>query len=502
MEKPRRLFFPLTGTKETGTDMTYPHKPQDPRPEKGARSAGTVATPENARREDALLEVDILDFNDDGIGVGRYGQHEVLIGGALPGERVRVAVAHRGQRRIIGALKEIVRPHPQRIPSPCRCSRRCLGCPLIALDYSEQLNFKEERVKDAMKHYPQLRNLEVRPVLPAPEPLGYRINAKLVFVKERGRVRLGLYRRGSHNVIDIGECPLHHPLVNKIVQTVREEVERQGIFVFDERRQTGLLRYLLVRVEPNNRQAMVTFVVTERNFQQLTHLGKWLQRKVPEVISVQQNINPREGNIVMGRETLRLLGVDDLIMNIGDVRLRMAPTSFVQVNPAQAASMYEITRKWLALNRKENVLDIYCGIGGIALNLAKDAGKVVGIELAEEAVRNARHNAFMNKLRNCTFRAGDAAEILEELAAEELKVTAAVLNPPRGGAEPEVLERLADLSPERLVYISCYPATLARDLAALHDLGFQALIAQPVDMFPQTPHVETVVLLDREKAKS
>jgi 23S rRNA (uracil1939-C5)-methyltransferase len=274
---------------------------------------------------------------------------------------------------------------------------------------------------------------------------------------------------------------------------VREEVQRQSIYVYDPVSRRGLLRYLVIKVSPASGKAMVTFVTAERDYRQITHLGKWLVRKIPEVISVQQNINASTGNVVFGRDTIRMLGVGDLLDRVGDIALRISPTSFFQINNEQAAFIYRLVRQWAALEKRESAVDLYCGIGGIALHLARDAGSVGGIEVVEEAVRNARENARMNGLDNCSFRAGDAADLVAELTPETVAVT--VVNPPRSGCDGPVLEALAGLQPRALIYVSCNPASLARDLDLLQSLGYCADRLQPVDMFPQTSHLETVVRL-------
>jgi 23S rRNA (uracil1939-C5)-methyltransferase len=350
----------------------------------------------------------------------------------------------------------------------------------------------------ALDNHPSLRQLQPLPIASAAHPRGYRTNAKLVMARERGGIRIGLYRRGTHQVVDIGDCPLHHPLINRIVRVVREEVQRQKIFVYDPVSRRGLLRYLAIRVSPSSNKAMVTFVTTERNYRQVTHLGKWLMRKIPEVVSVHQNINPSAGNVVFGRDTIRMLGVADLIDKVGDAALRMAPTSFFQVNNEQAAFIYRLVRRWAALQKHESAIDLYCGIGGIALHLALDAAGVSGIEVVEEAVRNAWENARMNGLGNCSFRSGDASDLVAELAPDTVAV--AVVNPPRSGCDRPVLEALTGLRPRAMIYVSCNPVTLARDLDLLQNLGYRTDRLQPVDMFPQTGHLETVVLLLPVKA--
>ena len=434
--------------------QNQPHLEKDlPWPSRPARkNPPTLTRPPRKPVKPALptVETTIERLDDDGVGIGRYAGKELLVAGAFPGEKVRAALEHEGQRRTIGLLREVIVPHPQRIKGPCRCAGDCLGCPLITLAYPAQLQVKEERVRNALAGREALARVPVAPVWGAEQPFGYRTNAKLVLAKERGKVSVGLYRRGSHQVVDIGNCPLHHPLINRIVATVRSEIERQEIWVWNAKRQRGLLRYLLVRISPSSGKAMVTFVTAEKDFRQLPRLAKALKSKHPEIVSVQQNVNSSSGNVIFGRETLRLVGTPDLFDQLGEVRLRIAPTAFFQVNHEQAARIYALVRRWAALSREECAVDLYCGIGGIALHLARDAGRVIGIEAVEEAVRNARENARLNGLENCRFLAGEAEELVHDLTHEIPPGSVAVVNPPRGGCEPAVLEALAGLGPRLL----------------------------------------------------
>lgn len=467
---------------------------------KPRKTKKTASAPRTRRKAPAeLIEITIDRLNDEGIGVARHGGKEVLVAGALPGERAAIAVEHEGQRRIIGRFHRLLQKNPARRPSPCPCLRDCQGCSLMSMGYADQLRFKQDKVRDALGAYGALKDAAVAAILPAESPLGYRTSVKLALARRKGRVIAGLYRRGSHEVVDIGDCPLHHPLVNRIVQVVREEIARQDIFLFNPVTRRGLLRYLMIKVSPATGKAMVTFVTAQREYQRITALAKWVARKVPEVVSVQQNVNASGGNVVMGRETLRMVGQPDLFDQVGDIRLRISPTSFFQVNHAQAARIYDLVRRWADLKKHEAALDLYCGIGGIALHLAQDAGRVIGIEIVEEAVRNAQQNAVMNGLSNCRFLAGDTAEILQDLSAELPALAAAVVNPPRSGCEPEVLQAVTRLRPRVLLYVSCNPETLARDLDELQRLGYRTEEIQPVDMFPQTAHVESVARLTRSE---
>lgn len=448
------------------------------------------------RRETLKLTIDSLD--NEGIGTAAHEGKIALVQGALPGETVLAEVEHVGRTHIFTRLKRVLRNAQDRTSQQhCAIEQNCLGCPLLCMKYPAQLTFKQRRVEQALAGPGLLRDGLVVATLASEPALGYRASAKLVFGRKREKVLIGLYQRGTHEVVDCPDCPVHHPLINRIAAVVRDEVQRQGISIYNARHRNGLLRYLLVRISPVGGKAMVTFVSNFRDLQQLPKLGKWLMRKVPEVISVHQNVNGSTGNVIIGQETLKLHGTPDLIDRVGDIRLRIAPEAFFQVNTSQAARIYALVRKWAGLTRKDTVVDLYCGIGGIALHLAQDAGRVFGIEYVPEAVRNAADNARLNTLENCRFIAGDAAEELEKLAEQLPGLQLATLNPPRKGCGEELLQVLSKLRPARIIYVSCDPDSLARDLAQLTTAGYSLEKVQPVDMFPQTAHIETVVLLKR-----
>ncbi len=440
-------------------------------------------------------EVVIESLDDDGIGSARYRGKPLLIPGAFVGEKVLYQLEYQGHHRSGGRLLRVVSRAPERIKSPCKIEHSCLGCPFISMQYSAQLQLKLQKVQNAFAQFDSLKQVQTEPVLAAEEQLGYRTNAKLAIAKEQGKVRIGIYRRGTHDVVDLKDCSLHHPLINRIITVVKDEIEKQGVWVYDPRKQRGLLRYLLIRIAPHSNEALVTFVVTERDYRQTTHLAKWLVKKVPEVVSVQMNVNSSDGNVILGRQTLKLIGHQTLRDRIGETRLAISPSSFFQVNHEQARRIYDLVRSWAELTHEQTALDLYCGIGGIALNLARDAGEVLGVEVVEDAVHNARDNARLNRLDNCRFVAGDVAELLDDLQGEILPGFVATVNPPRKGCDREVLDALCALQPRALIYVSCNPQSLAVDLDYLCRNGWQVEKVQPVDMFPQTPHVETLVKL-------
>jgi 23S rRNA (uracil1939-C5)-methyltransferase len=443
------------------------------------------------------FEVAVTAMDSDGYGLGTYQETPVLINGALPGELVRAKIAYPGKREIFADTVKVLKPSPARLKSPpCPQGASCDGCPLIAMNYPAQLAWKQELVKGELKRFPSLAETPVDAPLPSPKALHYRNSAKLMVTGKFSAPVIGIYRRNSHDVVDISDCPLHHPLINKVVQAVKEGIRKGKVPVYSPRSGTGLLRYLVIRVSETDNRVMAIFVTAERSFNEIHHLAKHLRTAVPEVTVAAQNVNSSTGNSIFGDKDYFLTTRKELADAIGEVRFAISPRSFFQVNSGGARLIYEKVREWAGLSGRETVLDLYCGIGGISLFLAPHAREVLGIEAVGAAVADAEKNARMNGVGNCRFEAGDAAALLEELKSEGKKFDLIVLNPPRKGCDEEVLRDAALLAPGRIIYVSCSPRTLARDLDQLSRLGYRTVEVQPVDMFPQTPHVENVALLE------
>lgn len=445
-----------------------------------------------------VIDLTITTLDEDGYGLSRHEEKPVLVNGALPGETVRARIAFVGKREIFADTVKVLRHSPARLTAPpCPRGAECDGCPLILMKYSAQLAWKHDLVQRELKRFASLADAQVHEPLPSPKPLHYRNSAKLVVAGKFSAPVIGIYRRNSHDVIDIGDCPLHHPLINRVVAAVKEGIRKGKVPVYSPRSKTGLLRYLVVRVSESENRTMAIFVTAERSYNEIHHLAKFVRAAVPEVEVAVQNVNASAGNVILGERDHFLTPRKELADAIGEVRFAISPRSFFQVNSGGARLIYEKVREWAALNRRETVLDLYCGIGGISLFLAPQAREVIGIEVVEAAVADAEKNARLNGAVNCRFEAGDTAELLEELKEEGKRVDLIVLNPPRKGCDEEVLRDAAALAPGRIIYVSCSPKTLARDLNVLSRLGYRTREVQPVDMFPQTPHVENVALLER-----
>lgn len=446
----------------------------------------------------SLLDVEITGLDSEGYGIAASDSHSLRIGGAMPGDKVTAAIDHVALKIAFGHIKKIITPSVNRSKRPpCRVGGHCLGCPLIAMKYQEQAVLKQQMIIKQLASYPDLKGIQVHPLLEPFRKIHYRTTARLAITGKHSEPYIGIFRRSSHDVFDLVDCPIHHPLVNRVIETVRRGISKLKVPIYNPRSKMGLLRYLVVRVSEAEQTAMVIFVTAERSYNEIHHLGKFVREQLPEVAVVAQNVNSSEGNVIMGPTDHFLTTRHHLTERIGEVSLMISPRSFFQVNREVAAIIYEKVREWAELTGKETVLDLYCGIGGIALTLARSAAKVIGVEVVDAAVADAAKNAAINRIANCQFEAGDASELLGELADDHEKVDVAVLNPPRKGCDETALRRVAALAPEKIIYVSCSPESLARDLAVLFGLGYCCREIQPVDMFPQTMHVENVALLKK-----
>ncbi|MDK9718770.1 MAG: 23S rRNA (uracil(1939)-C(5))-methyltransferase RlmD [Trichlorobacter sp.] len=449
------------------------------------------------------LELTIERLDSDGIGIAQHDGRQILIPGTVPQDRCLARITHFGKTVVFADLVKLIEPSPLRLQRcPCSDAALCLGCPLICLRYGEQLRWKQAQVQAAFDSYASLKDLVVPRLLTPERQLQYRTTAKLAVAGSHADPYIGIYRRASHDVVDLEDCPLHHPMINTVIKVVREGIRKLKVPIYQDKNKSGILRYLVVRVSESTGEVMVTFVAARRAFNEIHHLARLLQDKVPQVKVVCQNVNSSEGNVIFGAHDHFLTKQQTIQDRIGQVELLISPRSFLQAQNDGARLLYETARDWASLDGTQQVLDLYCGIGGIALTFAPHTKQVLGVELNKEAVADARRNARLNNARNCRFEAGDVQELLEDLLEDELRFACIVLNPPRKGCDREVLDKVVELAPERVVYVSCSPHTLARDLDILAAKGYQTIQVQPVEMFPQTPHVENVALLERKALKT
>lgn len=453
-----------------------------------------ISKPGLQKGETVELTVSALD--EDGYAIGIADTCQIRVRGALPGERIVARVEHAGQHRVIASLVKVLDPAAERRRAVCKHLPDCDGCPLIELDYTAQLLWKETRVNNHVRRYHALDQTEVLPVIPSPKQLRYRNSAKLVIGGRFTAPIIGIYRRESHDILDIADCPLHHPLINRIVAAVKRGIIKGKVPIYHPRSTQGLLRYLVVRVAEAENRAMVVLVTARRSYNELHHLAAFINKEVPEVAVIVQNINPSSGNVILGTQDFFHTRQTNLEASLDGIKFLISPRSFFQINSGSAAIIYNLVRNYATLSGRETVLDLYCGIGAISLFLADRAGSVLGIEVVDAAVIDATLNARINRAANCSFETGDVVEQLKWISDQRQRVDLVVLNPPRKGCEEAVLRQVVSLQAPRIIYVSCSPDTLARDLVTLHAAGYLTAMIQPVDMFPQTTHVESVAVLN------
>ena len=477
-------------------------------PKPGQSAAGrSLQRPERVRDEEhrptlrsgQTLELHVMSTNNDGFGVATHEGHRVLVAGGLPGEVLVARVTYVGRREAFANTLKCLKASPDRQPSPaCSLGRVCDGCPLMQMRYPAQLAWKKNLVARELRKFPSFGDAEIHDTIASPKELNYRNTAKLVVAGKFSDPVIGIYRRNSHDVLEIEDCPLHHPLINKVVKAAKAGIKKGKVPIYNPKSEMGLLRYLVVRVAEPSDKVMVVLVTSDQGYNEMHHLAKFIQQAVPEVAVVAQNINTSTGNVIFGHKDRSITKAQTLRAYVGNKSFNLSPHSFFQVNSGAARIIYEKVRELAALKGTERVIDVYCGIGGISLYLADKAREVVGIEFVEAAVADATENAVMNRASNCRFEAGDAAHLLDEIG-EDGGADLVVLNPPRKGCEEKVLRSVAAIAPARIIYVSCSPETLARDLDILSRLGYRTCEVYPVDMFPQTIHVENVALLEREE---
>lgn len=380
---------------------------------------------------------------------------------------------------------------------PCPHFPQCVGCPLINVPYPEQLLKKRDIVALALAAYPSLAGVQVPPVIAAPHRLGYRARVKLVVRSTGGEVATGLYVPGTHRVIDISSCPVHPWPVNQAARYLKKKIADLGIVPYDERSDNGQLRYLDFRYSFARRELSVTLVTRHRDFPQGVALARSLSRKFPFVSGVVQNINEHRGNVIWGDRYRLLSGRDTLVEHLGSLKLGFPAGVFSQANPSAAKKLYDRVAEMAALSGRETVLDLYCGVGPISISLAGSAGLVVGIDESTLSIDTAKQNARRNGVSNCRFVAGDVAERLAQATTAVGPFDLVVLNPPRKGVQPQAMDAMLALGARKVIYVSCEPTSLARDLDRLVKQGHRLIRLQSFDMFPQTEQVETVALLEK-----
>ena len=447
------------------------------------------------------LAIDDLAFG--GEGVGRLDGYVVFVRGGIPGDRLRVRLIQARPRFGRGVIEAVEVPSPDRVEAPCPYFGRCGGCRLQHLAYPVQLAFKAKQVVECLARIGGLSEVPVRPIIGAAEIFGYRNKMEFTVVRggaeePSGGLAVGLHEAARYDVVlDIERCLLQSETMNLLLAETRRFFRERGLSVYDQESGEGLLRFLMLREGKRTGEAMVNVVASAPQLSELAPLADWLRSRVPATASVILNVNPKKASVAVGVEEHLLAGRDHIRESLGGLTFQISANSFFQTNTLQAERLFALVEASVALTGNETVVDLYSGTGAISLLLARRCRRVYGIEVAQTAVDDAVRNAKANGIMNCTFLAGEVRHVLPQLISQGVKAEVVVADPPRAGFHPRALRALLALGPARIVYISCNPSTMARDLGELHRGGYRVDWVQPIDMFPHTPHIEAVAWLGR-----
>lgn len=450
-------------------------------------------------KKNASLTLEITGYTAEGMGVARWEGRVVFIPGTILGERWEVQLLKVKTNVAWGRAVRLLAPSPERVELDCPLAGRCGGCQYRHMTYEEELRAKRQRVQDALTRVGGV-SLELPQVLGAENPLRYRNKVQFPVAQEKRGLAVGYYRSRSHDVLDVDDCLLQPETVTTLRRAFKGWMERYRVPAYDEGTCQGLIRHLYVRTNQAG-EALCCVVANGAHLPHAPELVQALRQAVPTLAGLVLNTNTKDTNVILGPNYRTIWGRDFLEERLCGMTFRLSVPSFFQINRAQTERLYTQTLEFAGLTGQETVLDLYCGIGTISLALAQRAGQVIGTEIVPEAVQDAQANAARNQVDNARFLCGDAGEAAFQLAAEGVRPQVICVDPPRKGLAPEVPEILASMSPERIVYVSCDPATLARDVKRFGELGYPAVKAQAVDLFPRTAHVETVCLLSKLNVK-
>ncbi len=435
-----------------------------------------------------VFQIEITGTTDQGDGVGRAEGMAVFVPYALMGEVVRVIIVKVMKSFAYGKLMEVISPSQHRIKAQCEYFYKCGGCRFWNVEYSQELEFKRRNVKDCLERIGKIY-VDVPETLGCLECKGYRNKGQFP-VSNDG---IGIYAQHSHRVIDVGRCIIQGDENSQVLSAVRQWMAECGVEPYNEENHTGCVRHIYTRCAQSG--VMVCVVTKTEDVPFRERLIEVLREKVDGLSGIIHNMNEKSTNVVLGTRFRTLWGEDYLIDSIGHCKFKLSPMSFYQVNNAQTKVLYDKVAEFAQLTGDEVVWDLYCGIGTIGQYLAKDAKKIVGCEVVPQAIENAKENARINGIDNTEYYCGTAEEVAPKLKGERPDVV--ILDPPRKGCGESLLKTVAKTRPKRIVYVSCKPSTLARDLRILEDLGYKTQKVQPVDMFPRTHHIETVAQVVR-----
>ncbi|MBS4175603.1 23S rRNA (uracil(1939)-C(5))-methyltransferase RlmD [Bacillus sp. FJAT-49736] len=438
------------------------------------------------------IDVTFEDLTHEGNGVAKVDGYPLFVPNCLPGEKAKIKVVKLNKGYGFGRLIELYEKSSDRVEPECPIYKECGGCQLQHLSYSGQLKAKHKQVREVLNRIGKLEDVVVHPVLGMENPWRYRNKAQVPVGEREGGLIAGFFQKRSHDIIDMEACLIQQEKNDIVVQSVKRVCEKYGVKAYNEQTHKGTLRHIMARYGMKTGEIMIVLITRTAELSNKDKIIKEIRSTNLNIKAIVQNINPKRTNVIFGEETKVLWGDEYIYDYIGDIKFAISARSFYQVNPEQTKVLYDQALKYAGLTGEETVIDAYCGIGTISLFLAQKAKKVFGVEIVPEAIEDARRNAELNGLENVEFAVGEAEKVIPKWYQEGVKADALVVDPPRKGCDETLLQTIIEMKPKKVVYVSCNPATLARDLRILEDGGYKTVEVQPVDMFPQTMHVECV----------
>ena len=442
-----------------------------------------------------VVQGEIVDFTHEGNGVLKVDNFTVFAREGLIGDIVKVKIDEVKKSYATGQVIEIIEKSKDRIELDFPLNESRGGIPLVEYRYEKQVQWKREKVEKDLEKIAGINNVKVKDTIGMDNPYGYRNHVQIPVGEKKGKTVIGFYEVNSNEIVDMEDSILMTEEANKILKILRSWIEKYDIKPYNRRSKKGVLRHLGIRTNKAN-QAMIILVTGNDNLHKTKELIDML--KDQDIVSIYQNINNLNSSVTYGREYRKIYGEDTILDHISDYKFNISPNSFFQVNRVQAETLYNKAIEFLDLTSDDIVYDLYCGIGSISLFVADKAKKVYGIELVKKAIEDAKENAKLNNIDNVEFIVGKTEEVFPKMTKEGIKANKVILDPPRKGCEKETLEAITELSPERVVYVSCNPSTMARDVKYLAENGYKVVEVQPVDMFPFSGHTEVIIKLQKQ----
>lgn len=443
------------------------------------------------------ITLEITDISSLGSGVGRYENMAVFVEGAVTGDKLSVHIIKVKSSYAVGIIKKIIKPSKHRIASDCEVFEKCGGCSYRHIDYAHELEMKKGSVQDALKRIGGI-DVPVDEILSIENQNHYRNKGQYpVGITKDGKLQIGFYAKRSHRIIDCEGCRLAPKEFENILNTIAKWIVKSVVSVYSEETHTGLIRHIYLRKGFSTGETMVCLVINGTDIPKKQQLIQSLTECDQTIKSIVLNTNDKDTNVILGEVCKTIYGQDYIEDILCGVRFRISPLAFYQVNPQGAELLYTRAKQYAQPDNSKVILDLYCGAGTIGLTMAKEAKKIIGVEIIPQAIENAKENAKLNNIDNAQFICADAGQAAEKLLKDGLKPDVVIVDPPRKGLSRETIDATVSMSPQRIVYVSCDCATLARDCKIFEELGYRVMRTTAVDMFPRTWHVESVVLLTK-----